>query len=163
MEYYRPNHKQVNEMIENRSQNRIMEKSDVNRKTAIIVGSLFIIATITAIASMLNLGSILDPVELIDKVPTNENKVIISVILELILAVSVLGIGFLMFPILKKESGGLAVGYVVFRIVEGVLIIFASITLISLLTLSQEYASGTWDAGNFEPLGTLLLSIRERR
>ena len=131
------------------------------RFAAVIVGAMFILATLTAILSMLNLGSILEPSELLDNLPGNENKIVISVILELVLAVCVIGIGFVMFPILKKQNEGLAAGYVVLRLVDGVLIIVASIGLISLFTLSTEYSSGTWDEGSFEPLGVLLLSIRE--
>ena len=131
------------------------------RLTGVIVGAMFILATITAILSILNIGSILEPSELLENLPVNENKVVISVILELILAVCVMGIGFLMFPILKKQDEGLAAGYVVLRVVEGLLIIVASIGLISLFTLSKEYSSGSWDTGAFEPLGVLLLSIRE--
>lgn len=131
------------------------------RLTAILTGSLFIIATITAIASMLNLGSLLESTELLSNIPANESRIVISVILELILAVSVMGIGFLMYPVLRKDSEGLAVGYVVFRLVESVLIVAASVCLLSLFTASQEYSAGNWDPANFEPLGILLISIRE--
>ena len=72
------------------------------KKTARIVGVLFITATVTAILSIVFLGSTLDAPDYLANVSENENQVIIAVILELILAVSVIGIGFMMFPILKK-------------------------------------------------------------
>jgi len=136
-------------------------KSTSYRMNAVVVGVLFIIATVTAILTMVNLGSILEPSELLDDLPANETKIVVSVILELVLAFSVMGIGIFMFPVLKKQDSGLAVGYVVLRLAESMLIVVASIGLLSLLTLTKEYSAGTWDAGNFEPLGTLLLSIRD--
>jgi hypothetical protein len=139
----------------------VEEKNNKFRVAALAIGAMFILATVTAILSMFNIGALLEPSELLDNLQENEIKVVISVILELVLAVCVMGIGFVMYPILKKQNEGLAAGYMVLRIVEGLLIIIASIGLISLFTLSKEYSSGAWDASAFEPLGVLLLSIRE--
>ena len=74
------------------------------RMTAIIVGVLFITATVTAILSVVFTGSILDSPDYLTKVSENGNQVIVAVILWLILAVSVMGIGVLMFPVLKKYN-----------------------------------------------------------
>ncbi len=136
-------------------------KMDSYRKTAIIVGVLFIVATVTAIVSIVFLGSNLDPPDYLDNVSANEKQVIIAVIFWLILAVSVMGIGVMMFPILKKHNEGLALGYVGLRLIETILIIVASISLLSLLTLSQEYVAGTLDATYYQPSGTLLLALFE--
>jgi hypothetical protein len=148
-------------MAGNGSINNIFGIGNEYRWTAVIVGSMFIIATITAIASMMNIGSILEPSKLLENIPKNENRLIISVLLELTLAISVMGIGFMMYPLLKKENESLAVGYVVFRLAESLLIIIASVCIMVLVTLSQDYNNGIWDAGDFEPLGILLLSIRD--
>jgi len=139
----------------------MVNKMDLYRKTAMIVGLLFIIATVTAILSGVFLGSTLDPPDYLINVSANEFQVIISVIFWLILAVSVMGIGVMMFPILKKHNEGLAMGYVGLRLIEAVFIIVASIGLLSLLTLSQEYVAGTLDATYYQPLGTLLLALQD--
>jgi len=86
---------------------------DSYRKTAIIVGVLFIIATVTAILSIVFLGSTLETPLNFDTVSSNANQVIIAVIFWLILAVSVTGIGVMMYPILKKHNEGLALGYTI--------------------------------------------------
>ena len=133
---------------------------DSYRKTAIIVGVLFITATVTAILSIVSLGSILDDPGYLTDASANENQVIMAVIFWLILAISVMGIGVMMFPILKKKDNeGLALGYVGFRLIEAVLIIVASLSLLSLLTLSQEYVAGALDASYYQPSGTLLLAL----
>ncbi|MCJ2670128.1 MAG: DUF4386 domain-containing protein [Candidatus Thermoplasmatota archaeon] len=133
---------------------------DSYRKTAIIVGVLFITATVTALLSIVSLGSTLDDPGYLTDVSANENQVITAVILWLILAVSVMGIGVMMFPILKKDNESLALGYVGFRLIETILIIVASLSLLSLLTLSQEYVAGTLDASYYQPLGTSLLALQ---
>ncbi len=51
-------------------------------------------------------------------------------------------------------------GYVGFRVIETAIIIVASIILLSLLTLSQEYVqAAALDASYFQTLGTVLLAI----
>jgi hypothetical protein len=132
-----------------------------HRKTAIVVGVLFITATVTAILSIVFLGSILEPPDYLTKVSENENQMIIAVILWLILAVSVMGIGVLMFPILKKYDEGLALGYAGIRLIETVFIIVASLSLLSLVTLSQEYVAGVLDATFYQPSGTSLLALHD--
>jgi hypothetical protein len=151
----------VIDMENNNHVNKEKGRHSEHRKTAVVVGIMFILATVTAILTMVNLGSILEPSELLHNLPANDTKVVISVILELILAFCVMGIGFFMFPVLKKHDEGLAAGYVVLRLAESMLIVIASVGLISLLTVSQEYSSGTWDSGAFEPLASILLAVRE--
>jgi hypothetical protein len=130
-----------------------------HRTTAIIVGVLFITATVTAILSIVFLGSILESPDYLAKVSEKENQMIISVVLWLILAVSVMGIGVLMFPVLKKYDEGLALGYAGIRLIETVFIIAASLSLLSLLTLSQEYVAGALDATNYQPSGASLVAL----
>jgi hypothetical protein len=137
-----------------------MVKMNSYRKTAIIVGVLFITATVTAMLTIVFLGSTLETPLNFTNVSSNEFQVIMSAMFWLILAVSVTGIGVMMYPILKKYHEGLALGYVGFRLIESICIIIASVTLLSLLTLSQEYTAGTLDVTNYQPIGSLLLALQ---
>ena len=130
------------------------------RKTGIIVGLLFIIATVTAILTIVFLGSTLEIPLDFTLISANEFQLVISVVFWLILAVSVIGIGAMMYPILKKYHEGLALGYVILRLTESILIIIASISILSLLTLSQEYVTGNLDISFYQPLGSLLLALQ---
>ena len=134
---------------------------DSNRKIAIIVGLLFIIATVTAILTIGFLGSTLETPLDYNTVSDNEINVIISVIFWLILSVSVIGIGFMIYPILKKYHEGLALGYISLRLVEGICIIISSITLLSILSISKEFVNGALDSTHYQTVGTLLLAIQD--
>ena len=130
------------------------------RKTGIIVGLLFIIATVTAILTIVFLGSALEMPLDFNLISENEFQLVISVVFWLVLAVSVMGIGAMMYPILKKYHEGLAMGYVILRLTEAIFIIVASISILSLLTLSQEYITGNLDISFYQPLGSLLLALQ---
>jgi hypothetical protein len=94
-------------------------------------------------------------------VSENETQVIIGVFLELVNGIAVLGIGVLMFPILKQHDERTALGYLGLRIVESVFCCVIVISPLSLITLSQAYVkAGASDASYYQAAGAL--SIAER-
>lgn len=132
-----------------------------NKKTARIVGLLFIAATVFSILGGLFIGPTLDDPDYLVKVSANENQVLLGVLFELVAAGAVAGTAIALFPIFKKHNEALAQGYVAGRSIEGVFIIVSAIGALSLLTLSREYVAGAPDASNFKTLGTVLLAERD--
>jgi len=132
---------------------------NTNRKTAIIVGVLFIIATVAYSIAMILLDPILGGSDYLTKASENENQMIIGGLLVLIDAIAVAGIAIVIYPILKKHHKALALGYVGARIVECVLFFVNVITILTLLTLSQEFVqAGASNASSYQTLGTVLLA-----
>lgn len=131
---------------------------NTNKETARIVGALFIVATIAGILSVVGTGSLNAPDYLVN-VSANRNQIIIGALLVLIMGAAIAPIPVMLFPILKKHNESLALGYVVFRVLEVVTFIAIVISFLLLLTLSQEYVqAGAPDASHYKTLGTLLLA-----
>jgi len=115
------------------------------------------IATAAGVLGSVFFGPILDAPDYLINVSENENQMVILCLFILIMGFAVAGIGIMMYPILKKHNEALALGYVGFRVIEGVLFIVSVVSLLSLLTLSQEFVkAGAPDASHFQTLGTLL-------
>jgi hypothetical protein len=132
-----------------------------NKRTARIVGVLFLTAMVASLVGGGLVESVLSAPDFLTAIPENETQVIMGVFLELINAIAVLGIGVLMFPILRLHNEVMALGYLGFRIVESVFCCVIVISPLSLMTLSQEYSkAGASDASYFQTVGTL--SIAER-
>jgi hypothetical protein len=131
---------------------------DTYRKTAIIVGVLFISATVFSILSSFFLGS-LDSSNYLTNIFAIKNQLIIAMILELIAAVSAFGTAVIIFPILKKHFESLALGYVGLRLIENTLYVIGAIMLLIMLTVSQGNVTGSLNASTYQPLGTLLLAL----
>ena len=87
------------------------------RKTAIIVGVLFITATVVSSLYYVIVTPILDAPDYLVKVSENETPVIIGVLLYLIDCAAVVLIPIMLFPIYKNHNESLALGYVVSRII----------------------------------------------
>ncbi len=134
---------------------------DSNRKTAIIVGVLFITALVSSMQSGGFSGSIDDP-DYLTAVSANETKVLIGVLFQLALTASVVSIPILMFPILNKHNERLALGYVVARIFEGFFDVVIAISMLLILTLSREFVeAGAPVSSNFQTSGALLHAVKE--
>jgi hypothetical protein len=133
-----------------------------NRKTAIIVGVLFLTATATfMIGDSILIESILDDPDYLINVSENITQVIIGVLIAFIDGIAIVGIAVFMFPILKKYNEPVALGYVGFRIVEFAIILVYLICPLLLIDLSQEYVkAGAPDASNFQTSGTLFIAVR---
>jgi len=137
-------------------------KMDSHRKTAIIVGVLFLVAMLLAMINQYLLGLSINDPDYLTAVSANENQVLIGVLLALTMTASVVGISIMMFPIFKKQSESLALGYVGVRIFEGFFDAVGAIIPLLLITLSQEFvAAGAPDATYFQTLGALLRAVKD--
>jgi len=131
-----------------------------NRKTAIIVGVLFIMALVIFLIGQAIYEPILGSPDYLDNAYPNRVIVIIGILLEFISALAVVLIPVLLFPILKKYNEVLALGYVSFRLFEAVLLSVAQIFKLSLVNLSQEYLNkGGGDVSYFKNTGNSIQSV----
>ena len=131
------------------------------RKTAVTVGILFIVCTVTSILGPSLVISINSP-DYLNQLAGNPNQIILAALLEFIWAAAGAGIAIGLYPLLKKWNGALALASVGFRVVENVFVLIGTLSLLSLFTLSQEFvAAGAPAASSFQTLGTLLVAVRD--
>lgn len=128
-----------------------------DRKTAAVVGVLFIIGTVSGVLGAFIGEPVLGAPDYLSKLSANEGQMLIYTLLMFIMGVACAGIGLGLYPILKKYNEGLAIGAVGFRIIEGVGDIVAAICVIALLALSQEFLkAGAPDASYFQTAGVVV-------
>lgn len=131
------------------------------KKVARVAGILFIIATVASLLGSGLTGSIVGAPDYLVQIAANKNLIVVGALLAFVAAAGSAGIAIALYPVLRKYNEGLALGSVGFRIVEAVFYIVSALGLLSLLSLSQEYASaGPQAASTFQVLGTLISAIR---
>jgi hypothetical protein len=128
-----------------------------NKKTARILGALFLTAFFTSmIGSVGFIEPIINAPDYLIKVYPNKIQMITGILLHLICAVTVVGIAVVLLPVLKKHNKNIAFGYLGFRIIESAIIIISAVSLLSLLKLSQEYVkTAVPDVSSFQTSGML--------
>ncbi|MGI9612006.1 MAG: DUF4386 domain-containing protein [Acidimicrobiales bacterium] len=133
-----------------------------DKTTAKIVGLLFIAATAAAALSQVVLGSPLDDADYLTNLAADEATVRIGAVLDLVTAAAVVAIPVMLYPILKRHDDTVAVGYLIARALEAVVIVVGAIGLLTLLALSQDLvATAPTDSSSFETIGSMLLASRD--
>ena len=132
------------------------------RKTAIIVGVLYIIGTLSGILSMASSGPLREAAYL-GSIAVNPNQIVVAALFILLMGLALALVPILLFPLLKKYNEVLALGYVVFRgALETALYIGLTISWLTLIALSLESAkAGAAAAAGYQALGTILLAGHE--
>ncbi len=135
---------------------------DSNKRIAKIVGLLFITVTITSSLSIWITEPVIEATNLLEAFSNKSSQIAGAALLMLVDTISVAFIAILLFPILKKKSESLALGYVGLRIMEGILFAAYVAVLLTVLSISKEYsASNVQDASNFKPIGKSFLILAE--
>ncbi len=131
------------------------------RKNAIIVGVLFLTATVMGMLAESLVGSILNVQDYLMNVYPNRIQLITGVLITFILGLAVIGIAIFLFPVLKKQSEPLALGYAGIRIAEFPILLVWSISPLLLITISQEFVTaGDTEASSLQTLGAVLIGLR---
>jgi hypothetical protein len=132
-----------------------------NRRTAILVGVLFLVSYLGVIAgSSLLEPALKGPDTLVDF--QQRTQVMIGLLLELVNGIAVVAMAVILYPLLKYFNEGLALGYVAMRILECAVQISMDLGPLTLLKLSQ----GSVGAGASEVLPvqtTTALVLAERQ
>ncbi len=148
------NGRKSKELVDNENVN----KMNLYRRTAMIVGVLFLIDLMMNMIGSSLIESILNTPDYLIGLSVNRNQVITGVLLETISAACLVSIGFMIYPVLKRHSKTAARGYFGIRIIETVIAVGFVISHLLLLVLSQEFVkAGTLEASHFQTLGALLI------
>lgn len=110
------------------------------QRTARIFGWLFIATFITSIgAKALFVSGVGGTFSELSFTPggLSENTVYAAVILEFLLIVANIGTAVVLYPIVKRQHEGLAMGYVTARVVESTFILVGLISIISLVSINE--------------------------
>lgn len=140
--------------------NRRAATSD--RKTAIIVGVLFIVATAANLVSTSLTRSLVTAPDFLRSLSASGNQILVGALFALIAALASASIAIALYPVLRRYHEGLALGAVGFRLIESVFYIVDIVGLLSLLTLSQAFVkAGMPGDPYFHTVSTLVQAGRD--
>jgi hypothetical protein len=119
-----------------------VERVASDQQKARIFGVLYIITFITSIPALALYQPVLDhPVAYVAGAG-HDNKIILGAFLELLLIIANIGTAVVIFPIVKRLSEGLALGYVTARLVESTFILVGIVAMLAVVTLRQQDSGG---------------------
>jgi Domain of unknown function (DUF4386) len=107
------------------------------RKTALVAGVLYLL-TFVSIPTLFLYAAVKSPNFIVG--PGPDTPAIVGVILEMIVALAGIGTAVALFPVLKRQNEGVALGFVGARTLEAATIFVGVACLLSVVTLRQAGA-----------------------
>jgi hypothetical protein len=141
--------------IQDRGEGVVALPTPGERRAASWAGWFMAITFLTSIPALLLYHSILHHHNYILGTGGGKGGVQLAAFLEVLLIIANIGVAVVMYPILKRQSQRVALGYVASRIVEGAMILVGVIALLSVLTLRHDLASSAGASG-----GSLVIAGR---
>jgi branched-subunit amino acid transport protein AzlD len=110
---------------------------DSLRKTALVAGVLYLV-TFVSIPTLALYGPVHDPNYIVG--PGQDTAVIVGGVLEMIVAFAGIGTAVTLYPVVKRQNEGVALGFVGARVLEAAIIVAGVVSLLSVVTLRQAGA-----------------------
>jgi len=122
---------------------------------------LFLVAMVASLLGGGMVQSVLSAPELFSTISENETLLVTGVLLELVNAIAVVGIGVCMFAVLKLHNETQAVGYLSLRIVEAICCSLIVVSPLSLIRLgeNQSQASAALSIAERASISGLLVPV----
>ncbi|MEU9047016.1 MULTISPECIES: DUF4386 domain-containing protein [unclassified Kitasatospora] len=132
------------------------------RGTAVVAGVLFLVTEITAVGGLVLYGPVLKGADYVTG-PGADGRVFLGALFELLLAAAVVGTGVTLYPVLRRQHEGAALGYVCARLLEAAVIVVGIIGVLSVVTLRQDFAAGATgsDAAAVRTAGRALVAVHD--
>src|SRR4051794_25539499 len=107
-----------------------------DRRTAVVAGACYFITHVTSVAALGLYGPVLDDPGYLTG-PGADGQVLLGAFLEVVLALTIVGTAVALFPVVKRRSEGVALGYVGLRTLEAAVIAVGVVPLLTVVTLRQ--------------------------
>jgi hypothetical protein len=132
---------------------------DATRRTAFMGGAFYLITFASSIPAVFLLAPVLnDPNYIVSS--GADTQVTWGAVLDLVNALACIGSAVALFPVVKRQSEALALGFVTTRMFEAAVIVIGVVSLLSVVTLRQPGATGA-EADSLVVAGQSLVAVRD--
>ncbi len=133
------------------------------RRAALVAGLLFIVADVAVFAGdgLIRAAAAAAGPDYLTQLSTHTGLVAAGVLAKIVSALAGAGIAVAMYPVMKRASGGLALGSVVFRTLEAAFYMVGAMSLLALLELGQRAAAAHGaEQTSLQAIGESFVSLR---
>jgi hypothetical protein len=130
------------------------------RRAALVAGILYLVTFIAGIPpAAFMLGPVLgDPNYIVSS--GADSLVVLGAFLDLVNALACIGTAVALFSVVRRQHEGFALGFVTTRMVEAVVIVVGVVSLLAVVGLRQEGATGT-EGASLVAVGKALVAVRD--
>ncbi len=132
-----------------------------SRSISLATGVFYIMTFVFSIPALLFYGPVLNHTDYVLGAGA-DTRIALGAFFEIILVVANIGTAIAIFPMLKRQSEGISLGYVASRIFESATIAVGIVSLLAVVTLRKDLAGATGaDAASIVVAGRSLVAIHD--
>jgi len=128
------------------------------RKTALVGGAFYVLTFLASIPAVFLLSPVLNDANYIVSAGA-DTQVTFGAFLDLVTALTGIGTAVALYPVVRRQSEALALGFVTTRLFEAAVIIIGVVSLLAVVTLRQPGATGA-EANSLVIAGHSLVAVR---
>jgi hypothetical protein len=124
-----------------------------------VAGAFYLITFAASIPALFLLSPVLDNPDYIVGSGA-DTSVLLGCFLDVVTALAGIGTAVTLYPVVKRQHEGLALGFVTSRLMEAAIIMIGVVSLLSIVTLRQHGTAGT-DGASLVAVGQSLVGVRD--
>lgn len=117
------------------------------RTIAVLVGSLFWASNLATLVGSVIAGAIPGAAGALTGFYPHHSQIVVGTLIDHCNDAAIIAYAVALFGVLRRFGAGLALAYVAFKLVEGVLLLVSAAMVLSLIPLSQTYLQGSGGGG----------------
>lgn len=130
------------------------------RTAAIYTGVFFLISDVASIAALLLFQPLLKNADFITSSGISEPLILLGTVLEILTAFAAAATALVLYPILRKQSQSMALGYVIFRALEAAMILIGVLCVLAVLALRTNFLASAGDPAIYQVVAGALIAIK---
>ena len=128
------------------------------RRTAFLAGALYVLTFLSSIPAVALIGPVLnDPRYVLGQ--GADTQVLWGAVLDIVNPIAAIGTAVVLYPVVRRQSQTLALGFVASRLAEAVILMIGVVSVLAVVTLRQDL--GATDDGSLVTVAAGLVAVRD--
>jgi Domain of unknown function (DUF4386) len=130
------------------------------RRTAFVAGAFYLITFVSSIPAVFFLKPVLDHADYIVS-SGSDSRVFFGCVLDMINAMAAVGSAVALFPVIKRQHEGAALGFVTARMFEAATVMIGVVSLLAVVTLRRDIGGPGTNNTALVTVGQALVDVRD--
>src|SRR4029077_17234388 len=122
-----------------------------------VAGILYLITFVSSIPALILLGPVLNDAHYVTGAG-QDTRVLWGCLLDSVNALTAVGSAVALYPVVKRQNGSMALGFVTSRLIEAAVIMIGVVSLLAVVTMRQDFTGG--DATSLTVTANALVDLR---
>ena len=133
--------------------------TDSTRNHARAAGIFYLLTFASSIPALILIGPVLNNADYVTSAG-QDTRVLWGCLLDAVNALTAVGSAVALYPVVKRQNGSMALGFVTSRMVEAAVVMIGVVSLLAVVTMRQDFAASPGDAASLTVTANSLVDLR---